>query len=143
MNTQGNKNEYARLVSLFLAELLHTRKISLDRAAEIGQKVLANINLIDTEQDFMKLVMELTRDFEELMPFEERVHIHAHVSERKDLERKVRAFVVSILATDMPLAIKILEEAIRDEVSLADLQHKFPEFSKYLETNSHQWNKIL
>jgi hypothetical protein len=77
------------------------------------------------------------------MPFGDRVHIHAHVSERKDIERKVRAFGVSIMATDIKLAIKILEEAIRDEITLTELQRKFPEFGKYLETNSHQWNKIL
>ncbi len=44
------KEEYAQAVCYFLAELLRNHRVSLPRAAEISEKVVGNINLIDTEK---------------------------------------------------------------------------------------------
>ncbi|HEX9503167.1 MAG TPA: hypothetical protein VF974_02490 [Patescibacteria group bacterium] len=141
MDSANSKNEYARHVSLFLAELLRSRKISLERAAEIAQKVVENINLIDSEHNFLQFVKELTLDFDELFPFEERVHMHVHVGERRDLERKVRGYAVHIMPSDLNQALAILQEALKDEVQLPDLYVKFPQFKQFIDSTIHQWTK--
>ena len=140
-DTSSQKNEYAKHLSLFLAELLRTRKIDLYRAAEIAQKVVENINLVDSEQHFLKLVKELTLDFQELNAFDDRVHFHIQISERKDLEQKVRAFVVNIMTTDENLALQILQESTKEETKLQDLCGKFPLFKQFIETDQKQWTK--
>src|SRR6185436_7071636 len=108
------KNEYAKAISLFLAELLRTRKITLHRAADIAQKVVENINLIDTEEHFLKLVKELSSDFDELQHLVERYHMHLKVTDRKDLEHKARMFAIQIMSSDMNLALQVLQEATKE-----------------------------
>src|SRR3989338_4150956 len=91
------KDAYAKSVCYFLAEQLRTRRISLTRAAEIAQKMVANIRLIDREEDFLTLIKSLSGDFEELVQLEDRVSMSMHVGKRKELEIKVLEFVVRIL----------------------------------------------
>ncbi len=138
-----SKNDYAKSVSLFLAELLRTRKINLKRAADIAQKVVQNINLIDTERHFLQFVKELASDFEELFPFEELVHLHIHSTDRRDLEHKVRLFVAHIMSSDQPQALNLLQESLRNDVTSAELYAKFPQFRQFTERNIEQWNKTV
>lgn len=132
MDSSNQKDEYAKSASYFLAELLRTRKISLKRAAEIGQKLIDHINLIDTEQDFLKLVKELSADFEELNTLEDQVQMSIVISERKSLEHKVLDFVAFILPQDAQSAQAILQEAVKEDVRLEDLCGKFPQFSQFI-----------
>lgn len=132
MDSSNQKDEYAKSASYFLAELLRTRKISLKRAAEIGQKLIDHINLIDTEQDFLKLVKELSADFEELNTLEDRVQMSIVISERKSLEHKVLDFVAFILPQDAQSAQAILQEAVKEDALLEDLCGKFPQFSQFI-----------
>ncbi|MEJ0021188.1 MAG: hypothetical protein WDN47_01260 [Candidatus Doudnabacteria bacterium] len=127
------KNEYAKSVCYFLAEELRIRKISLSRAAEIAQKVVDNINLIDTEQDFLRLIKDLSSDFDELFQLEERIQFGIQISQRKQLEEKVREFVADILPQDTKMALEILQEAIREEIKAEDLRKDFPKFNQFLE----------
>jgi hypothetical protein len=135
MNTVPQKEQYAKAVCFFLAEQLRVRRIGLDRAAEIAQKVVDNLNLIDTEQDFLRFIKELSKDFDELFQLEERISMSIHISKRKELEGKVREFVVNILPADTATALQILQEAIRDEIKIEDLTMKFPQFRQFLEKN--------
>ncbi|HYC79427.1 MAG TPA: hypothetical protein VEC17_00180, partial [Candidatus Binatia bacterium] len=64
---QTTRDHYGRMVCFFLAEGLRSRKISISRAAEIAEKVLNHVNLLDTETAFLNLVKELAKDFEELI----------------------------------------------------------------------------
>ncbi|OGE74150.1 MAG: hypothetical protein A3I07_01785 [Candidatus Doudnabacteria bacterium RIFCSPLOWO2_02_FULL_42_9] len=137
----NNKNEFAKHVALFLAELIRSRRIDLQRAADIAQKVVQNINLIDSESQFLEFVKELHRDFDELHALVDIVHMHVHMSARKDLENKVSMYVASIMPSDMGLAVKILEEAIVDGVTEEALCQKFPGFKEYVEINPKLWNK--
>ena len=75
MDSQNAKEEYAKQVCLFLAELLRTHKIALPRAAEIAEKVTQNINLIDSEAQFLTLIKQLAQDFQELIHLGELVHM--------------------------------------------------------------------
>ena len=137
MPNEPKKNEYARSVALFLAELLRTRKTNLIRAAEIAQKVVNNINLIDTEHDFLRLIKELSADFEELNKLEPLISFNVHRNERREIEIKVRQFVVSIVSSDMGQALAILQEAIKDDSLLEDLCQKFPQFNQFIQSNKH------
>ena len=131
------KEEFAKLTCLFLAEQLRTKKISLQRASEIAQKVVQNLNLLDTEQDFLKFIKELTADFEELVHLEQRVFMHAEVTERRQMESHVKEFVISVLTHDANLALTIMEAAVKDETRLEHLLQSFPEFKNYMEKTKH------
>lgn len=132
------KNEYAKSVCYFLAEELRVRNISLERAAEIAQKVVDNINLIDTEEDFLKLIKDLSRDFEELFRLERRIQIGIKISKRKELEAMVRQFVINILPQDTAMALQILKETIRDGIMEEDLRKDFPKFDLFLKENEYE-----
>jgi|GEM_PF-2200680 len=129
---QNHKEQYAKSVCFFLAELLRTRKIDLKRAAEIAQKVMDNINLIDTEQDFSRLIKGMSADFEELFQLEERLQLNISFNERRDLDDLVREFVASILPQDTNLAFVVLQEAVKDNVQSEDLCVKFPQFREFI-----------
>ncbi len=135
INQASQKEEYAKAVCYFLAEQLSIRNIELPRAAEIAQKVTENIRLIETEQDFSRFIKELSGDFEELYMLGDRIEMHIHVSVRKDLEEKVREFVVNILPQDTNLALQILNEAIKDDITVQDLCLKFPQFNHFISKN--------
>lgn len=127
-----HREEFAKSVCLFLAEQIRIRKITLKRAAEIAQKVVAHMNLLDTEHDFLQLIKELTKDFDELVKLEEHVFLHAKMSERNDMEHHVKDFVVSILSRDSKLALQILTDATADGADYQKLLEKFPEFNDYM-----------
>lgn len=131
---QNSKEQYAKLTCLFLAEQLRVKKISLRRAADIAQKVVVNINLVDSESDFLRLIKELSKDFEELYTLEERVFFWMHANERRKLESSVRAFAIEVFPQNPKLALDVMLEAIKDEVRLDDLRQKFPLFTKYLDS---------
>lgn len=134
--THKDKNQFAYMVCLFLAEGMRTRKISLKRAGEIAEKVLANINLIDTEEDFLKLIKELSKDFEELLMLENKVLKQRSLDMKRDMEVKVREFSIQVLPTNPKLALLILEKAAENDASLESLAQTFPEFAEYLKKNN-------
>lgn len=127
-----NKEEYAKAVCFFISELLRTHKISLTRAAEIGQKVLAHLNLIDTEQDFLKFIKELTSDFEELLQLHQIVLYRIAGNQRQQMENTIREFVISIMPNDMPQALEVLAAAIEEHAQLPDLCTRFPELKQFI-----------
>ena len=132
-----DKEQYAKLVCLFLAEQLRTKKISLKRAADIAQKVMNNMNLLNTEHDFLRLIKELSKDFEELFTLGDRVFFWVQANERKSLEASVRTFAIEVIPKDPKLALDVMLEAIREEVKLEDLKQKFPLFSEYLQRSQY------
>jgi hypothetical protein len=131
----SNKEAYAQAVCYFLAELLRNHKVALARAAEISQKVLDNINLIDSEAQFLKFIKELSLDFEELIEFTYRIDMHLKAGERALLENRVREFVISVLPTDLKQAAEILQDAVKESCEIAVLYQKFPQFKQFIETH--------
>jgi len=128
-----SKEEFARIISLFLAEQLRTRNVTLSRAAEIAQKVLQNINLIDTEERFLRFVKELSGDFEELYTLGERIDMHVAISKRKKFEEKVREFVVNVLSSNMQLASLVLQDALAEDCTIDKLGKKYSQFKEFTE----------
>ncbi len=138
----SNKEAYAQSVCYFLAELLRTHKVALNRAAEISQKVLDNINLIDSEQQFLKFIKELSLDFEELMGLSERINMHIQVDERTNLEAWVRQFVIAVLPADLNQASEVLQEAVKSTCEINSLCGKFPQFKQFIESHVPDPRKI-
>lgn len=125
------KDEYAKMVCLFLAEGLRTRRVSLKNAADIAGKVLVHLNLLDTEADFLKLVKELAKDFDELLLLERKLVNQQVRSEKKKLEAQVKEFAIKKLTTDPSAALAILEDAAEGDVTAESLAVKYPEFKTY------------
>lgn len=125
------KEQYAKSVCFFLAELLRTRKVELKRCAEIAQKVVENINLLETEQDFLRLIKEMTSDFEELVHLERRVKFNIQVGDREKMEMDVREFAIHAISRDPALVTTVLAEAMKQGTSLPDLYSKFPQFQEF------------
>jgi hypothetical protein len=134
MSRENNKNEYARHVALFLAELLRTRRISLDRAAEISQRVVENLNLIDTENHFLEFVKHLAKDFQELFPLEDRINLRIRTKSRSELEKQVEAYATHIMSKDLDQSLAILQEAAKEDLKLIEFYAKFPDFKLYIES---------
>ncbi len=122
-----------KLSVFFLAEGLRTRKITLMRALEISQKVVENINLIDTEYNLLKFIKELSKDFDELAKLEDRISLYIKSDERSKTEAVVESFVINILSQNAHMALELMEEATKPESSLDQLKAKFPGFRAYLE----------
>jgi len=135
-DTVNPKEEYARSVCYFLAELLRNHQVSLPRAAEISEKVVSNINLLDNERQFLEFIQDLSRDFEELVQFTKRIDMHMQVSEREKLEIQVREFVISSLGTDLQTAFGVLSEAIKAGTRQENLCQKFPQFKQFIDTKA-------
>jgi len=129
----AKKDQYAKAVCLFLAEMLRTRKITLKRSSEISQKFLHNINLLDTEEQFLRLIKDMTPEFEELITLEQRVFLHMQIGERENLEAAVVEFVVHTLPVDLATATGVLQEAVNENCQLKDLMSKFPSFGEFME----------
>ncbi len=136
------KDQYAKSVCQFLAEQLRVRKIGLERAAEIAQKVVDNINLMDTEADFLKFVKILAADADELVHLQERVNMHLHASSRKELENTVREFVEQILPQDNQQAAAILKQSAVENMQLEDLCREFPKFREFIQTQDRWKNQL-
>ena len=132
----NRKEEYAKQICLFLAELLRTHRITLERAAEIAERVTQNINLIDSEEQFLGLVKTMTADFQELFNLGQRVDMHIGVNKRMAMENNVREFVITFLAKDATLALNVLQEAIKEHVGVNDLCARFPEFKQFIQLKS-------
>jgi len=141
--TTINKEIYAKSLCMFLAELLQTRKINLSRSADIAQKVLDNLNLVDNEYHFLSLIKSLSDDFEELQPMQYKISFEIEKNERRNLEDIVRAYAVSLLPQDAELAKKVLSEASVENATLEDLEKKFPDITKFSKDYEKGSNKQL
>ncbi len=130
-----DKNDYARVVCAFLAEGLRTRQVSLERSVEIADKVVQNINLLDTEQDFLGLIKELSKDFEELLKLEDRIERFIKTDERKKMEKLVQDYALQSMRQDLKEASQVMEAALQESATLESLSQQFPKFSKYLSQN--------
>jgi len=133
MPSQNSKDEYARTVALFLAELLRTRQVNLVRATEIAQKVVQNINLLDTEQHFLELIVELHKDFDELHPLLGRMNLKVQISEKEKFEQRVKEFAIYIMATDLTTAHAIMHEALSENHTIDSLSAKYPLFKEFIQ----------
>lgn len=128
---ESEQNQYGRMFCMFLAEGLRSRRISLKRSADIAEHFLKHANLLHNELDFLALVRELTKDFEELLIFENQMVKNRERADKRSLDSLVKDFVVSTLPKNPELSLGILQDAASGTFDLERLKAKYPDFSKF------------
>jgi hypothetical protein len=123
---------FARQVCLFAAEHLRDSRLTLKQVREIISSVADNINLVDTEEDALKLIQELSKDYHSLIKLERMVSINLQSSSHEKMKILVLEFVGKVLVKDPKIAAEITEEAVKDNIDIDGLANKFPEFKNYL-----------
>lgn len=141
MSNLPEKEKYIKILCLFLAEEMRVHNIELDRAAFVARKVMQNINLLDSEKDFLSLIKELSKDFNELVRFGQHLEYSSAIKSRRNWEQFVTDYVVSNLTNNMHTALQIVEDASQPDMSLDILKKKYPEFGDYIVKISKEKNK--
>lgn len=126
------KEQFAKSVCLFLAEMLRTRKVTLHRGAEIARAMVLKLDEIETEEDFLRLTRELEYEFQELVALSHDLVFHQEVSRRQQMEQLVRAFVIHDLPGNPRQAVLIMEKALEPACSLEELATLFPDFAEFV-----------
>ena len=129
----------SKAVCLFLAEMLRTRKVKLDRCADIAAEIVNRLESIGSEKQFLDAVKELEFEFQELKTLKNDLLQVTSMSSRQQMEQIVREYAIQILPHDPKQSILLLEEALKSESTLISLSKRFPAFAKfaedYLESN--------
>lgn len=132
-NTTEEKRElFAKQVCLFAAEHLRDSRLTLSQIRVIISSVTQNINLVDTEEDALKLIKELSKDYHSLVKLEKIIFLSLEQSKRERLRTLVIEYVSKLLIKDPKAAAEITEEAVKDNIDIDQLQTKFPEFKKFI-----------
>lgn len=127
------KEDFARITCFYLADLLRMGKIKKEEASKIAAQIVSHINLVDTLENFLKLIKELSKDFESLLGLEERVATEITKEKNQHLQTVVEDFIKDIISKDTKLAANILQEAGRPTASVEGLKIQFPQFNEYLQ----------
>jgi predicted transcriptional regulator len=135
------KQNFGKAICLFLAEGMRSREIGLARAADIAEKVVSNINLIDTEEDFYNLIKELSKDFEELKKLNKKLVKAVKNAEQEKMEKSVKEYVSRILSHDSKLALTLMQEACKPGANLQNLREQFPSFDFFIKENENEHRK--
>jgi len=133
---QENKQRFIKTVNVFLADLHHLGKITWDRAEKIAQNFFRHINLLDEEEDFLKLIEELSKDFEELHELTVRIKRSIHADKRRQMENNAREFAIFMMTNNARAASDFLKEVLQEGVSEDYLSEKFPEYGHFLQKRS-------
>ncbi|OGE91132.1 MAG: hypothetical protein A3G07_00665 [Candidatus Doudnabacteria bacterium RIFCSPLOWO2_12_FULL_47_12] len=133
------KENMSKAVCLFLAEMLRTRKVKLDRCADIAAEIVNRLESIGSEKQFLDAVKELEFEFQELKTLKNDLLQVTSMSSRQQMEQIVREYAIQILPHDPKQSILLLEEALKSESTLISLSKRFSDFAKfaedYLESN--------
>jgi len=133
------KENMSKAVCLFFAEMLRTRKVKLDRCADIAAEIVNRLESIGSEKQFLDAVKELEFEFQELKTLKNDLLQVTSMSSRQQMEQIVREYAIQILPHDPKQSILLLEEALKSESTLISLSKRFSDFAKfaedYLESN--------
>lgn len=126
------KEKLSKAVCLFLAEMLRTRSMSLERSAEIAAGIVEQLDEIQNEMHFLEVVREMEYEFQELKQLERDLVFYNQVGERERMEEVVRQYAINYLPDNPEAAVEIMEKALLSGTTLDDLIHEFPEFEKFV-----------
>jgi len=94
------KENMSKAVCLFLAEMLRTRKVKLDRCADIAAEIVNRLESIGSEKQFLDAVKELEFEFQELKTLKNDLLQVTSMSSRQQMEQIVREYAIQILPHD-------------------------------------------
>jgi|GEM_PF-1292779 len=130
------------LVSLFLAELLRSRRASLSRAAEVASHVVQKLSTLRSEDDALTLLGTLEHEFAEVIALKQALHFGYREEDIRVYEREIREYAATIFGTDMVLSSSFLKDAAEPAASIQTLCLKYPDFCQYLIASSEKGRMV-
>ena len=124
-----------RLVALFLAEAIRSRRTSLPRAAEISHRVVSRLKLLNSENQVLAFLGEIEKDFQEVSALKQALHFGYHPSEIKVYEAEIKDFASRAFTKDIHLSNAFLQDAAKAGMTIQELCVKYPEFCEFLESS--------
>lgn len=122
------------IVSLFLSEIIRSRKTSIPRAAEISDHVLkAMERLRNDETEMLRLLDDLEKDFQEVAGLKKTLHFGRRQDDIRAYEREIREYAANLFKKDMICSAAFLRDAAQSR-SIRDLCQEYPDFYEFLET---------
>ena len=125
-----------KLISLFLAETLRSRRISLTRAAEISSRVAEDLPKISSEDQALAMLTEIEKDFQEIDTLKKALHFGYKQSDAKAYEEEIKAYAAKAFEKDIALSNAFLQDANQPHMSISQLCIKYPDFCSFLITTS-------
>jgi len=136
MPEASQKQQYAQMTCLFLADQLRQRKLSTSSVGSIAQTISRHINLMDTDRDFLGLLKELSKDFAGLEPLEKQVLDRAAQKARRQMEDLVHSYATDALASDPAGALRVIQAAAEPDATVERLTSQFPELQAFIEAHA-------
>lgn len=117
---------------MFLAEVIRSRRISLRRAAEVSQHVIALFPQVKSEKDVLALLTEVEKDFEEIVVLKQALHFGYSETDIRVYEHEIKEYAAGIFTKDMPSSVSFLQEASKPDMDIVKLCLRYPDFCQFL-----------
>lgn len=134
--------ELKNLVSLFLSELLRSRRASLSRAAEVASHVVQTLSTLKSEDDALALLGALEHEFTEVIALKQALHFGYREEDVHVYEQEIREYAATIFGTDMVLSSSFLKDAAEPTATIQTLCLKYPDFCQYLIQSSEKGRMV-
>ncbi len=131
-----------KLVGLFLAEIIRSRRTSIRRAAEISRQVLRAVSGIHSEEQVLSMLSNTERDFEEILILKQALHFGNRVSSVDYYETEIKQYAAALFEQDMTESAAFLQDAAQDTASVQELCIKYPGFCQFLLSTSKQKESV-
>lgn len=128
--------ELRNLISLFLCELLRSRKISLSRAAEVAYGVIEKLSEITNESEALSFLGSLEKDYEEVLALKQALHFGYKEEDVHVYEKEIREYAASLFDSNMVVSSSFLHDAADPRATIQTLCLKYPDFCTYLIASS-------
>lgn len=133
---------FSKLIGLFLAEELRSRRVSLARAAEISRRVMRSLGNINSETDALNMLSEIEKDFEEVLVLKQVLHFGYKESDVKLYEEEIKQYAADLVKRDMEASAAFLKDASDNGTTIQTLCVKYPNFCSYLAVNSDKARQL-
>lgn len=131
-------NGYRQLIALFLAEVIRSRHTTIHRAAEVARAVVHGFEQIHTEEDALRYVTDIEREFEEVGRLRQALHFGNKPFEVSVYEQEIREYAARLFEQDMVTSSEFLQVAAKKHMTIQELCVKYPDFCEYLYRNKEK-----
>ncbi len=110
----------------------------MSRAAEISSRVVSRLDSLNSENQALKMLTEIEKDFGEVYALKQALHFGYQPSEIKVYEAEIKEFASKALAKDIQLSNAFLQDATTQGTTIQKLCVKYPQFCNFLLVSSEQ-----
>ena len=121
-----------KLVALFLAEAIRSRRTSLPRAAEISHRVVQRLPKMNNENDALLMLTDIEKDFEEVTALKQAMRFGYQPSEIKVYESEIKEYASKVFEKDIQASTAFLQDAAEPGMTIQQLCLKYPQFCNFL-----------